>query len=69
MLLNHVLSAPPPASSRLSVLDRFAASPLTRWWANYGLGLCAVVDTVGSAEEAESRCPVLRAVAHLKAGS
>ena len=49
-------------------LDRFAASPLTCWWANYGLSLCAADDTVGVPEAASRRCPVLRVVAQLKAG-
>jgi hypothetical protein len=53
---------------RLSAaLDRFAASPLTCWWANYGLSLCAADDTVEASAETVSRCPVLRAVASLKA--
>lgn len=49
-------------------LERFAASPLTCWWANYGLSLCAADDALSVTSTQPSRCPVLRAVATLKAG-
>jgi hypothetical protein len=52
----------------VTALDRFAASPLTCWWANYGLSLCAADDTVGVPADADRRCPVLRVVASLKVG-
>lgn len=55
----------PPGST---VLEHIATSPLTFWWANYGLSLCAVDHTVSLPEEASHRCPVLRVVAQLRGG-